>query len=389
MPRLTLQDGLKLAGAAVLAVVLIAAMVFRDDVLRASLDPRTPFQTYQPPPAPDYAFRASWALLPPQPDRPSSADPAADVFFIHPTTYNGGEEWNGPIDYPRSVRELSEVMLPNYAGPFQSVGRVFAPRYRQASLYAMVSQRDDAREARNFAYGDIRQAFHQFLDRFNAGRPFIIVGVEQGGSLAARLIRDEIANDPALARRMAAAYLIQTLVPAEGYGPGAAIPACVTRRQARCVVAFMPAPVGRAGTGQRMLRRALAWGLGDELDPLGERPALCVNPLLGARTDAPASERDNVGAANATDLEWGLRPAFLPHQVAAQCAGGLLWTSRPKSAILKAAGGWVDHLKAPGFNPFYADLEADAHTRLDVLLTTAGFRPSGSSVSSTTSAPRG
>ncbi len=348
--------------------MLIAALVFRDDVLRASLDPRTPFQTYRPPAAPDYASRASWALLPAQPERPSQADPAADVFFIHPTTYNGGEEWNGPIDYPRAARELGEVMLPNYAGPFQKVGRVFAPRYRQASLYAMVSQRDDAREARNFAYGDVRQAFHQFLDRFSRGRPFVIVGVEQGGSLAARLIRDDIASDPALSRRLAAAYLIQTLVPAADYGPGAPIPACDRRQQARCVVAFMPAPAGQPGVGRRMLRRALAWGLGDELDALGDRATLCVNPMLGARTEAPASERDNLGAANATDLEWGLRPAFLPHQVAARCDGGLLWTTRPRSPVLKAAGGWVDRLKAPGFNPFYADLETDAQARVDALL---------------------
>ena len=373
MPRTNLKDGIKLAGATVLALVLVAAMVFRDDVLRASLDPRTPFQTYRPPAAPDYARRASWALLPSQPDRPSSADPIADVFFIHPTTYNGGEEWNGPIDYGRSVRELSEVMLPNYAGPFLRVGRVFAPRYRQASLYAMVSQRDDAREARSFAYGDVRAAFHQFLDRFNRGRPFIVVGVEQGGSLAARLVRDEIAGDPALASRMAAAYLIQTLVPANDYGPKAMIPACERRDESHCVVAFMPAPAGRMGEGRRMLRRALAWGLGGELEALGDRQALCVNPMLGAETDAKASERDNIGAANATDLEWGVRPPFLPHQVSAQCVGGLLWTTRPRSAMLKPAGGWVERLKAPGFNPFYADLEADARARLDALLATPGF----------------
>ena len=28
-------------------------------------------------------------------------------------------------------------MAPNYAGPFVRVGRLFAPRYRQASLYTL------------------------------------------------------------------------------------------------------------------------------------------------------------------------------------------------------------------------------------------------------------
>src|SRR5204863_308586 len=80
-----------------------------------------------------------------------------------------------------------EVMAPNYIGPFVSVGRVFAPKYRQASLYTQLTLRDDAREARQFAYGDVREAFRSYLNHDNGGRPFLIVGVEQGGTLALRL----------------------------------------------------------------------------------------------------------------------------------------------------------------------------------------------------------
>jgi hypothetical protein len=116
-----------------------------------------------------------------------------------------------------------------------------------------------------------------------------------------------------------------------------------------------------------MLERALVWGADGELEPLGARTPVCVNPLLGAAVGAAAPERDNRGAANATALEWGLRPAFLPHQVSAQCRGGLLWVSRPKSLTLKTVGGWADRQKPPGYNLFYADLEADARARLRTL----------------------
>jgi hypothetical protein len=365
--------GLKCVGAVLLAAVMIAGLIFRDDVLRASLDPKTPFQTYRPPAAPDYSRRASWALLPADPVHPASGDPPADVFFIHPTTYNGGEEWNGPIDYPRAARQLEEVMLPNYAGPFAKAGRVFAPRYRQASVYAMVSQRDDAREARDFAYGDVEAAFRLFLERFNGGRPLIIVGTEQGGALAARLLRDEVAKDPALAARLAAAYFIQTIVPADDYGPGAAIPACLRRDEARCVVAYAPVTVGHYTTARRVLQRALVWGPGGEIVLLGQRKPLCINPLAGKPTSQLIPDRENLGAANATKLEWGLRPAFLPHEVSAQCANGLLWVSRPKSPVLKPSGAWVDRLKPPNYNLFYADLEADSEARLNALLATPGF----------------
>ncbi len=372
-PLLTFRTWSRLAGGVVLALALIAAFVFRDEILRASLDPKQPYQTYRPPAAPDYGRTSSWALLPGDPSHPSARDGVADVFFIHPTTYNGGEHWNGPIDHSRSRRLLEQVMLPNYAGPFFRSGRLFAPRYRQASLYAMLALREDAREARAFAYGDIRQAFQTYLHRFNQGRPFIVVGVEQGGALAARLVRDEIAGDPRLRQRMAAAYFIGTLVPADAYGPASAIPACDRRGQARCVVAYMPVTGDGEAVGRRLLHRALVWGSGGDLELLEPRAALCVNPLSGSAGDDPAPERDNLGAANATDLEWGVRPAFLPHQVAARCAGGLLRISRASSPALKPAGGWADRLKAPGFQLFYADLEADAQARLKALQSTPGF----------------
>ncbi len=86
-------------------------------------------------------------------------------------------------------------MLPNYAGPFARVGRIFAPRYRQASLYTALTQREDAREARRFAYGDVRAAWLTFRARYDHGRPLVLVGVEQGGQLTARLLADEIAKD--------------------------------------------------------------------------------------------------------------------------------------------------------------------------------------------------
>ena len=373
VPRLTPKAALKSAGWLVLALALVAAFVFRDQLLRASLDPRQPFQTYRPPPAPNYATRAGWALLPADPARPAAQDGPADVFFVHPTTYNGGEQWNGPIGYQRAARQLSTEMLPNYAGPFASAGRMFAPRYRQASVYAMASLREDALDARRFAYTDVKAAFDLYLDRYNKGRPFVLAGVEQGGSLAALLLRDEIARNPSLRGRLIGAYFLQTIVPADEYGPGALVPACTSRTQARCVVAYQPVTEGRLGTARRLISRALSWNASGELEPLGERAPLCVNPLLGASSGTLAPKRDNLGAANATGLEWGVRPGYLPHQVSAQCRDGLLWVTRPTSPTLKAVGGWAERQKPAGYNLFYADLEADARERLHAIAIAGGL----------------
>jgi hypothetical protein len=342
----------------------VATGVFWDDLMKTSLDPKTPFQTYRPPPAPDYSRPESWALLPAHPDAPTKADPPADVFFISPTTFDGGRNWNGRVDDPDAERVFRWVMAPNYAGPFVQVGRVFAPRYRQASLYSLMTLSEDARAARAFAYGDIERAFRAFVDRYNDGRPIVIVAVEQGGVLALRLLDEVVARDPALKQRLAVAYVIEAVAPAD-YPP---IPPCRRKGEPGCLAAWVSVSEGQYQRASILLDRTLVWGPGGELVNLAHRPALCFNPLLGTIAEAPAAAKLNLGAANATGLEWGARPGFLARQVSAQCQGGVLFVSRPRSASLQRQGSWADRRRVPGFNLFYADLEADAEARVATLL---------------------
>lgn len=341
-----------------LSVVLVlaaAVVVFWGDLVSTGLDPKVPFQTYEPPPAPDYARGDGWYLRPARGDLSS-----ADIFFVGPTTYDGGRNWNARIDHPKATREFREVMAPNYVGPFVSVGRVFAPRYRQASLYSLTTLREDAREARQFAYLDVRAAFRNYLARDNGGRPFFIVGVEQGGTLALRLLSDEFVNDPTLESRLVAAYLVDTVVPADN----PPILPCVARNEAGCLAAWASVPEADPDAARSLLDRALVWNSTGELVNLGRRSAICFNPILGAVSDKTAPVRLHLGAANATGLEWGARPAFMARQVSARCEGGVLRVTRPRSASLRPTGNWADRRKAPGFNLFYADLETDAKARL-------------------------
>jgi hypothetical protein len=107
----------------------------------------------------------------------------------------------------------------------------------------------------------------------------------------------------------------------------------------------------------------MVWNAQDQLEPLGQRRPLCVNPLLGAVSDEMAPERLNLGAAAATGLEWGVRPGFLVRQVSAQCQAGVLRVSRPRSALLRPSGNWIERMREPGYNLFWADLEADSEAR--------------------------
>src|SRR5579864_2936105 len=205
-PRSSLRLRLAVVAGVVLAFLAVAADVWRDDIVKALLDPKAPFGKDHPAAAPDYAQRGAWALTP---DAASAGQSPVDVFFVHPTSYpasftsyNGQRHWNGPIHDHGAMVALDRVMLPNYAGPFASVGDVYVPRYRQASLYTKSTLWDDAIDARRFAYGDVKAAFDYYRDHASRGRPFILVGVEQGGELGARLLREEIAPDPKVRGRL-------------------------------------------------------------------------------------------------------------------------------------------------------------------------------------------
>ena len=348
------------------------ATIWRDDILEALLDPKIPYAVYKPPPAPDYGRANAWVLSPGLAVDPSGP---ADIFFIHPTTFDGGRDWNGPIADRDAVDDLRRVMLPNYAGPFASLGRLYAPLYRQASLYTSLTLFDDAIEARQFAYADVLASFRRFEEVSGGARPLIVVGVEQGGVLASRLIREEIAPNIALRRRLVAAYLIGAAVPADEYATASAVPACAGASEAGCVLGWISADRLDFVRAERIRQRARVWDRGGHLVSLAGRSILCVNPVLGRETTETADARLNIGAANATGLEWGLRPGFMARQVSAVCVDGILRVGQPRSQSLRPTGGWADRLKAPPFNLFWGDLEADAKRRLAAWRSENGAQP--------------
>jgi hypothetical protein len=373
------------AVAVLLAVLVLVACgyAWRGEIWRTTLDPKQPFPTYRPPPAPDYARADAWALRPADPLHPAPSDPPADVLFVHPTLYPGGKDWNGPIHDPGSQAFLERVVLPNYAGPFQRVGRVWAPRYRAASLFAYMTLRDDARDARRFAYGDVRAAFDAMLKQDAPDRPLVLAGAGQGGQLVLRLLQERLDRDAALRRRIAAVYLIDTLAPLDGLPRSGPLSLCRNRQTAGCTVVWASAPADDAGRAERRLERALTWTPDGRLVNLKGRPIACVNPLTGGTDQPSASARDSRGAANATGLEWGARPAFLAHEVSAACQGGLLRVSAALAPSLQRSGGWLSRRRIAPFNLFYADLEADAQARVQALAGHVLFGPAAPPITTT------
>ena len=87
---------------------------------------------------------ASWIALPGTQDEADrspagleldrQAHALADVFYIHPTTYITREGWNQPLDHKPANDFLTQRVLPAQAAAFNSCCKVYAPRYRQATI---------------------------------------------------------------------------------------------------------------------------------------------------------------------------------------------------------------------------------------------------------------
>ena len=224
-----------IASAGVLAVLLIGALAVQDTWFRIAIRPPGRFAASKVPPAPNYAARQAWALMPEAPPAGAWETPwGVDVFFIHSTSAYAGEGWIEAFDDPVAKARLDNHILPNQAAPFLKAGPVYAPRYREAALAAELNVGSDADGAFEIAYDDVLTAFDVYLKVHNRGRGVVIVGVGQGGLYAIRLVKDRF-QSAELKDRLAAAYIIDAALPAEMIGAAISQPLCAAHDAIHCL----------------------------------------------------------------------------------------------------------------------------------------------------------
>lgn len=352
-------------GAAAFAVLLVIAfaVVFQDGIVRFFATPRAPFQTVAPPPPPDYAARASWLSWP-----ADGAARPADVFYVHSTAYYRRKFWNAPIDDADADKIRREIAAPNEAGPFTAIAAVYAPRYREATLYSQFTHKYDGLAARELAYGDVRRAFDQFLAARAEERPIILAGYGQGGLHVLGLLQDYFqgAINP-LRRHLVAAYVIEASTPAEYLSSlSPPIPVCGEAQTVRCVVSYVAFEPRFDEEMERIRARSLIWSESGELVSMKSDALVCVNPLSWTPAGPYAPAEKNVGAASATGIAQGPPPP-IAKAVGAACKDGVLVVDNPARRFLRRGDWFGAKWKAQPFNLFYYDLARNAEARLKAL----------------------
>lgn len=308
-----------IGGPVLLAVV--AGYLYRDllvlTAFRAYVKPADAFAETVPPDAPDYDNPDHWAALPDRDDAvdftpegvsdgQASAD--VDVFFVHPTTYLSSAGWNAPMGDVPSGNWVDNAVMPGQASVFNGRTRVYAPRYRQAQIYAFFALEDGGNDALELAYTDIAAAFEHYLAVYNNGRPFIVAGHSQGALHARWLLERRISGTP-LRERLLAAYPVGYPMNADELRESMAdIPVCRSATQTGCLVTWNT--------------------IGDGYRPFEPTQGLvCVNPLTWTIDDTRADFTDNLGALSIATR------TVIPGAADGQCTNGMLHVSEIRTDV--------------------------------------------------------
>ncbi|MBE5073513.1 DUF3089 domain-containing protein [Erythrobacteraceae bacterium E2-1 Yellow Sea] len=277
------------------------------------------------------------------------------VFFVHPTSYLERTQWNAPIGDAESDR-VTQIYLRGMASPFNGASEIWAPRYRQATLGAFMTDKAEAQKAIDAAYTDVEHAFDFFLSSIDADTPIVLAGHSQGSLHLMRLLKDRVAGTE-LAPRIAAAYLIGWPVSVEHDLPAMGLPACATAQQAGCILSW--SSFAEPADPSAVIETYAA-SIGFDGVKRGTSAILCTNPLTGS-----------IGAAAKADMNLGTlvpdgdlsKGALVRQSVPARCDDrGLLLIGDPPEM-----GSYV----LPGNNYhvydiplFWANTQADVARRV-------------------------
>ena len=190
---------------------------------------------------------------------PDTRNPPVDCFYVYPTV---STEKRGNADL-KIQREEQYIVL-TQAARFSQVCRVFAPLYRQTTVYGNGDH--------ELAYQDVLAAWRDYIAHWNDGRGVVLIGHSQGAGMLERLIQEQYGS---MRKLLVFALLLGGDVSVGSDERFAGVPACRSTSQTGCIVAYSswkqtpPQDAGEQGVDK------------------SAQHVLCVNPAAPAGGSAP------------------------------------------------------------------------------------------------------
>ncbi len=310
--------------------------------------PTAAFSYYPVSEKPNYNDLRNWAAHPEKEDNADKtpgntlafdAMPEVDVFFVHPTTYFGdksNQSWNARIANEKLNQSTDKLAILNQASIFNAAGKVYAPRYRQAHYHSyFTEQKEEATQAFEMAYQDVKAAFLYYLEKHNNGRPIIIASHSQGTTHTGRLLKEFFDNKP-LNNQLVVAYLIGMPVPEDAFEN---IKPCERKTDLHCFCSWRSFKNGHYPSYY-----------------IPNNNFVVTNPLSWSRDSTKINRKRNQGAV-LFNFDKGTKEAL----VGAQVHRGILWVDKPKffgSIFFRTKNYHIGD-----FNLFYINIRENARLR--------------------------
>ncbi|WP_439533765.1 DUF3089 domain-containing protein [Polymorphobacter sp.] len=354
---------------AILIILVIAGLIgywlFGVQIMRAALVPSAPFAATGAGPRPDYAEVKSWASHPKRIDDPArwtpegysaAPRPAIAIFFVAPTSAFDRDRWNRDIADPKSS-EQRDKFLRLQASIFNGIGEIWSPRYRQAVFGAFLSDKPEAAQAIDLAYGDVAAAFDAFIAAQPIDRPLVLAGHSQGSLHLYRLLKEKIAGTP-LAARVIAVYAPGWPLSVEADLPALGLPACASEAQTGCLLTWQSFA---EPMDFKEIQEVFDKGTGFTGRLRAGTTMLCTNPLSGDTLGRAVSADQNLGSLVPNlDFTGG---SLVPRGLGARCLpSGVLSIGEPPaefSAFILPGNNFHVY----DFPMFWANLRADVERR--------------------------
>ena len=241
--------------------------------------------------------------------------PKIDCFYVYPTV----SEQPGP-NADRTVEPAQRSIAKYQASRFAERCRVFAPMYRQLTLSAIFAQASEEElvAAARLAYGDVRDAFRDYLRNHNRGRGFVLIGHSQGTAMLTQLVRRQVDRVPAVRERLVSAILLGgNVVTRKGKRAGGSfrnVPTCARPSETRCLIAFStyndtPPDDTRFGRSSNGFAEVFGLPGGPGYEVACTNPASLVNKRAHLRTLLPSEPFPGLLGAGILYMYGGMPPS--------------------------------------------------------------------------------
>ena len=322
----------------------------------------------------DYSKNSSWAALPLMKDEADMIpkgesgidqnNSPVDVFFVHPTGYLKGDHWTDPLEEKSATMENTQWMMANQASAYNGCCSVYAPHYRQASIYSYFGSDELRAEVHNFVYQDVKKSFEYFIENFSNGRPFIIASHSQGTHHSIRLLAEEI-DSSGLYPRMVGAYIIGGMISKDRMNSMKNIGVCESAEQLGCLVHWDTMNVAQ---------------INKDLPVYSNN--ICVNPITWKNEGSLSELQDAKGAVQVsgefnlefsgddgpTDQIFTPLGAPLKKYVQAQCKDGALFASDQTGTRFQTFSGSGGNYHGLDYALFYMDIRENAKLKVSTYL---------------------